>query len=94
MWLIGNISRQLRSHECSAQQQAYACQPQSTGYSEGRLRSGEIAKIMRLPDVQARLLASGADPVGSTPEEFAAVRKAEFAKYKKLVAKAGIKPIQ
>jgi tripartite-type tricarboxylate transporter receptor subunit TctC len=46
-----------------------------------------------LPDVQARLLASGADPVGSTPEEFAAVRKAEFAKYKKLVAKAGIKPI-
>jgi tripartite-type tricarboxylate transporter receptor subunit TctC len=55
--------------------------------------SGEIAKIMRLPDVQARLLASGADPVGSTPEEFAAVRKAEFAKYKKLVAKAGIKPI-
>lgn len=52
---------------------------------------GELAKIMRLPDVRARLLTLGADPVGTTPEEFAAFRQIEFAKIAELVAKAGIK---
>ena len=54
--------------------------------------NAEIAKAMRSPDVRSRLLASGADPVGSTVEEFAAMREAEFAKIRTLVAKAGLKP--
>jgi len=54
--------------------------------------SGEIAKVMHLPDVRARLLASGADPIGSTADEFAAMRNLEFEKIAKLVAKAGLKP--
>ena len=41
--------------------------------------------------VRAKLLGLGADPVGSTPEEFTAFRKAEYARVAKLVAKAGIK---
>jgi tripartite-type tricarboxylate transporter receptor subunit TctC len=51
----------------------------------------EIAKIMRAPDVRNKLVGLGADPVGSTPEEFAAFRKTEFAKLAKLVARAGLK---
>jgi tripartite-type tricarboxylate transporter receptor subunit TctC len=51
----------------------------------------EVAKIMRMPDVRARLVGIGADPVGSTPEEFAIFRKAEVVKVSRLVAKAGIK---
>jgi tripartite-type tricarboxylate transporter receptor subunit TctC len=51
----------------------------------------EIAKIMRMPDVRNKFIAMGADPVGSTPEEFAAFRKTELAKLSKLVVIAGIK---
>ncbi|MGZ9077345.1 MAG: tripartite tricarboxylate transporter substrate binding protein [Burkholderiales bacterium] len=54
--------------------------------------SGEIAKIMRAPDVRARLVSLGADPIGSTAEEFTAFRKTEFAKITRLAAKAGLKP--
>jgi tripartite-type tricarboxylate transporter receptor subunit TctC len=53
--------------------------------------SEEIARIMRGTDVRAKLIGMGADPVGSTPEEFATFRKAEFAKLARLVVKAGIK---
>ncbi len=53
--------------------------------------SAELARAMRSPDVRAKLAALGADAIGSTPEEFAAFRKAEFARMKTLVAKAGIK---
>ncbi|HKA41459.1 MAG TPA: tripartite tricarboxylate transporter substrate binding protein [Burkholderiales bacterium] len=51
-----------------------------------------LVKGMRAPDVRSKLGALGADPVGTTPEEFAAFRSAELAKMTKLVAKAGIKP--
>lgn len=54
--------------------------------------SAELARAMRSPDVRAKLVAIGADPIGSTPEEFAAFRKAEFARMSTLVARAGIKP--
>ena len=49
--------------------------------------SGEIATILRTPDAQSRLLALGADPIGSTPEQFASFRKAEFAKISKLMSR-------
>jgi tripartite-type tricarboxylate transporter receptor subunit TctC len=54
--------------------------------------SDVLVKGMRAPDVRSRLAALGADPVGTTPEEFTAFRTAELAKMAKLVAKAGIKP--
>ena len=50
-----------------------------------------IADAMRAPDVRSRLQSVGAEPVGSTPEEFAAFRRAELAKVRKLMSKAGIK---
>ena len=56
--------------------------------------SAAIANGMRMPEVRSGLLAVGADPVGSTPEEFAAFRKSEFAKLSKLVVQVGIKAEQ
>jgi tripartite-type tricarboxylate transporter receptor subunit TctC len=54
--------------------------------------STELARAARSTDLRAKLVAIGADPIGSTPDEFAAYRKAEFARMKTLVTKAGIKP--
>jgi tripartite-type tricarboxylate transporter receptor subunit TctC len=54
--------------------------------------SQEIAKTVLQSETQQRLLAIGADPVGSSPEEFARFRQAEFKKLSELMAGAGIKP--
>jgi len=54
--------------------------------------SGEIARIVELPDVKERLHALGADPAPTTPDEFDAYVAAEVAKFKKIVHDAGIKP--
>jgi tripartite-type tricarboxylate transporter receptor subunit TctC len=51
----------------------------------------EIAAIMRAPEVRNKLVGMGADPVGSTVEEFATFRRTEFARLTKLVSKAGIR---
>ena len=52
----------------------------------------EIARIATLPDVKARLLQLGAEPVASTPESFAAFTQSEFTKYAKIIKDAGIQP--
>ena len=52
---------------------------------------GAIATFMRAPEVRARFIGIGADPVGSTPQEFMVFRQAEFAKLARLAAKAGIR---
>ena len=52
----------------------------------------EIARIVKLPDVNERLVQLGAVPVANTPEEFLAFAKAEYAKYGKLVKDAGMQP--
>ena len=54
--------------------------------------SVELARAMRSPELKAKLAAIGADAIGSTPEEFAAFRNAEFARMRSLVVKAGIQP--
>ena len=51
----------------------------------------EVAKVVHLPDVVARFqILGGADPVGSTPEEFAAVFKADVERYHRIIQQAGI----
>ena len=54
--------------------------------------SGEIARILQLPDIKERLLALGAEPAPTTPEGFDAHIRAEVAKFRKIVQDAGIKP--
>ena len=53
--------------------------------------SAEIAKIARSPEMRERLLALGAEPVGGTPEEFAAVIGRDIAKWTPLAKTVGIK---
>jgi tripartite-type tricarboxylate transporter receptor subunit TctC len=54
--------------------------------------SGEIARIVDLPDVKERLRALGADPAPTTPEGFDAHIRAEVAKFQRIIRDAGIKP--
>jgi tripartite-type tricarboxylate transporter receptor subunit TctC len=53
--------------------------------------SRECARILKLPDVKERLAALGADVVGGTPEELAAVIQAETALWGGLIRRQGIK---
>ena len=43
--------------------------------------NGEIVRALKLPEVQQLLLAQGAEPVSDTPEQFAAILKADVAKW-------------
>ena len=45
----------------------------------------EVVKVLKTPDVRERLVASGSDPVGSTPEAFHAHVKAELARWGKVI---------
>ena len=51
----------------------------------------EITRILRAPDIREQLHGLGAEPVGSTSEEFAIHLKAELARYARLVRNANIK---
>lgn len=51
----------------------------------------EMSRALQLPEVRARLTAEGAEPVGNTPDEFAARLQAEFAKWTKTIKAAGIR---
>ncbi len=54
-----------------------------------RLRS-EIASALTQPDIQEKLAGLGAEPIGNTPAEFAAMLKVETAKWGKIVKDANI----
>jgi tripartite-type tricarboxylate transporter receptor subunit TctC len=51
----------------------------------------EVAKALNAPAVRERLQAQGAEPVGNTPEQFAAFIRAETAKWAKVVKDSGAK---
>jgi tripartite-type tricarboxylate transporter receptor subunit TctC len=54
---------------------------------------GEVARIVKLPDIRERFFKDGIEAVASTPEQFAAHIRAERAKWEKVVDAAGIKPM-
>jgi tripartite-type tricarboxylate transporter receptor subunit TctC len=51
-----------------------------------------VARTVKLPDIVQRFQLDGAEPVGSTPQEFAAFLKAEMQRWSKVIKDAGIKP--
>jgi tripartite-type tricarboxylate transporter receptor subunit TctC len=51
----------------------------------------EVAKALRLNDVKESLLQQGAEPVGSSPEQLAALIKNDIAKWSKVVKATGAK---
>jgi tripartite-type tricarboxylate transporter receptor subunit TctC len=52
---------------------------------------GDIVKVLQTPDTRNKLLSQGGDPVGNTPEQFAAMIQEELGKWAKLVKEANIK---
>jgi tripartite-type tricarboxylate transporter receptor subunit TctC len=52
----------------------------------------EIVRILHLPDVRERLAADGSEPVGGTPEAFAAHIRSEVSKWRQVIVEANIKP--
>ena len=55
-----------------------------------RLNS-ELVRALRLPDVRERLLSQSTEPVGNTPQEFAAFMKSEHTKWAKVIKAANVK---
>jgi len=54
------------------------------------LIQSEIGRVLQQPDMKTRLSTDGAEPVGSTPDEFAAFIRTETAKWAKVVRNAGV----
>ncbi|MHB1124526.1 MAG: tripartite tricarboxylate transporter substrate binding protein [Ramlibacter sp.] len=52
--------------------------------------NAEIGKALQSPDVRARLAAQGAEPLGSTPDEYAAYVRKELARWAGLVKATGV----
>ena len=51
--------------------------------------NAEFVKALREPDLRQRLASQGADPLTSSPDEFAAYLRAEIDKWAKVVKAAG-----
>jgi tripartite-type tricarboxylate transporter receptor subunit TctC len=52
--------------------------------------NGELRRITEMPDVQHRLLAEGADAVGSTPAELRDRIASDYAKWQEVVRRSGV----
>ncbi len=52
----------------------------------------EVVRVLGQPDIKERFLSDGAEPVGSSPEEFAAFIRAETAKWAQVIKDAGLRP--
>jgi tripartite-type tricarboxylate transporter receptor subunit TctC len=53
--------------------------------------NAEIANALRDPEIRSRLAQENAEPLGSTPEEYAAYLKGELERWTKVIKNAGIK---
>jgi tripartite-type tricarboxylate transporter receptor subunit TctC len=53
--------------------------------------SGDLVKIMKMPDVDSKLKALAVKPVSGTPQELAVFTQSEFIKYGKVIKAANIK---
>jgi tripartite-type tricarboxylate transporter receptor subunit TctC len=52
----------------------------------------EVVRMLALADIRQQLATQGLEPLGNTPEEFAALVKAELAKWARVAAHASITP--
>lgn len=54
--------------------------------------SGELQRIVRLPEIRDRLIAMGIEPLGTTPDDLARHIKSEIAQWSKVVRERNIRP--
>jgi tripartite-type tricarboxylate transporter receptor subunit TctC len=54
--------------------------------------SAAVRQIVQMPDTRERFAALNLEPIGSTPEEFAAFLQQDLRKYAEIARKAGIQP--
>lgn len=54
--------------------------------------STEVSAILKQPETHERLSKEGADPVGSSPQEFRRFMQMEIEKWRKVIRAAGIQP--
>ena len=52
--------------------------------------NGELVRMLRTPEISRRISQEGADPVGSSPEQFTARVTSEIAKWSKVAKQAGV----
>ena len=65
--------------------------PAGTPHAVLEVLHSEFTRALAAPDVREKMLALGAEPVGSRPEEFAEYIRTETAKYARLVKSSGAK---
>lgn len=65
--------------------------PAATSRPIVELLAAEVAKAVRLPEVRARILDLGAEPVGGTPDQFRAFLESEVARWAKVINQAKIR---
>jgi len=65
--------------------------PAATPQAIVRRLHAEAAALVRLPDVVEQLVAQGADPIGSTPQEARDFIRAEITRWTKLIQQADIR---
>jgi len=53
--------------------------------------NAEIVRVMKLPEIRERFTGLGADPATSSPEEFSALIRDEYARWAKLIQAANIR---
>jgi tripartite-type tricarboxylate transporter receptor subunit TctC len=66
--------------------------PAATPREITQLLSSTIARVLQQPDIRARIATDGAEPVGTTPDEFSAFVRSETVKWGKVARRAGIEP--
>ncbi len=87
---VPTIAETVPGYEADAFQAMVA--PAGTPWSIVRQLAADVAAIIALPDVRERLTADGAEPIGSTPDVFAAFLKKEMLKWAKVVTASGARP--
>lgn len=53
--------------------------------------SREVARIVRLPEVAAKMRRLNLDPVGNTPDEYGAILKSDHEKWSQIIRQLGVK---
>lgn len=64
--------------------------PAGTPHDIVQKTSRDVAQVLQLAEQRERLIAVGAEPAGTTPEQFAAFVKSETAKWERVAKSAGV----